>query len=316
MFNSNYIPVNIGRKCEAVYSDSKVFPVPMLVSAYKLVSERVADNTCYIEDGLVKFRDSQLVFSIEEVYLAYQAYITAARNQFSYFIVQDTEGAPVLFVSKAFKGCRLLVNAFNMHTLLIDNKQLVAKMAYLIDKKVTRLFAVDFFNLCNDLQTGRASYLSAIMVYRDTADAYMAVNPLMTQYSDTIDAYGVETLEEMRDIVENDAEVSGSLRIDGTNIYRDELNYWPPLPVRYVKSLLSTYDMLLNRKSNYTPLLDQNYKTILYFSTNSKYLVNAQTFECIEIKNQHTRDMLNYFATNEVNDLSDLRLAWLVAKQE
>lgn len=316
MFISTYIPVNMKRSNCAVYSEEKVFSEEKLVAAYSyLKGDEVVDVT--YNNEYVSFTSSpDIRWTIPEVYLAYEAYRQASINDFSYYVVKNKEGIPQLFVSKSFKGHRLLVNAFSMRTVLLGKVQLVNKAASLIDKVISNIQAINIFDTLSSIEEGRAKFLSAVLVGRSTADESLAINPMTTLYSESIEDYPHELIQEFEILLKGDVTETESLLVVNNLVTHKELKHWPPMKMDHVGSIVELYYKTLEKKSNYVPIYDPNWTPKLYFSTNKRYLVNANTFECVVIVNQHTKDLLWCLAEKRVNSSDQLHLAWMLAKTE
>jgi hypothetical protein len=162
-----------------------------------------------------------------------------------------------------------------------------------------------------DIEAGSAKFLPAVMLFRDTKDECMAVSPMVSLLSEVTNVYGQDAIEEMGTVTETE-----SFKRDGEKIIRTDSTVYKPMPVDFVTYLIAQYDKLKSKKSNYIELCDENYNVELYFSTNQRYLVNAKTFECIVIKNQHTKSLLASFASRDVTPRDQLTLAWMLAKTE
>lgn len=317
MFLSTYLPVNMRRKNCAVYSNEKVFPESKLLKAYDFITNHPVDGV-YLNDGNVAFLDSpDVIWTYPEIYLAYEAYNQAAVNNFSFYSVKDEHGIPQLFISKAFKGHRILVNAFTMHSVLLGNKQLVNKAANLIDKTSTCHYCVDLFNTLQAIELGSAKFLPAVLVMKDQDDEYMAVSPLTTLMSEMTTEYASDLINEFKQVRENKAIVTESVKFENDRFVRTDLpKSWQPMSTEHIDYIISTYDKIREKKSNYVALINENYETELFFSTNYRYLVNAKTFECVVIKNQHTKSLLIDFASRNTIPTDKLQLAWMLAKTE
>lgn len=317
MFMSSYLPVNMKRMNCAVYSAEKVFPEEKLLAAYSFITDHDVEGI-FMHDGNVSFFEApETVWTIPEIYLAYEAYKQAAKNNFSYYIVKNDEDIPQLFVSKAFKGHRLLVNAFTMRTVLLGNKQLVNKVASLIDKTASSSYCIDLFNTLQSIELGSAKFLPALIYEKDTSDESLIVSPMLTPMSEVTNTYGADLIEEFRKVRENPNLVTESVKIDGGEVVRYDLpKSWTPMSTEHVDYIINTYDKIREKKSNYACIHDTNYNPVLYFSTNQRYLVNARTFECVIIKNQHTKSLLADFVRRNVVSQGEATMAWMLAKTE
>ena len=305
------------RKNCAVYSNEKVFPEDKLLKAYAFITNRTADGV-YLNEGNVAFLDSpETTWTYPEIYLAYEAYHQAAVNNFSFYSVKDEHGIPQLYISKAFKGHRILVNAFTMHSVILGNKQLVNKVASLIDKTASCHYCVDLFNTLQAIESGSAKFLPAVLVMKDQDEEYMAVSPLTTVMSEMTTSYASDLIDEFRSVHADRSVVTESVKFENDRFIRTDLpKSWQPMSVDHVEYIINTYDKIREKKSNYVELNNENYETELFFSTNYRYLVNAKTFECIVIKNQHTKSLLIDFASRNTIPTDKLQLAWMLAKTE
>lgn len=316
MFYSNYLPVNVRRTNCAVYSNEKVFPEDRLVRAYTYISSGNADGIM-TTDGFITFIDApEIKWTIPEIYCAYEAYITAKENNFSFYTVIGDDDVPNLFVSKAFRGHRILVNAFNMRSILLTNKLHVNKAASLIDRKVSSGYCNDFFCTMQAMESGKAKFLPAVLVNRDTPDEYISISPITALQSDISSVYFANVIEDMRKVRENPEAETETCYIKDKNLYRKDSTCYKPLPLDFVDYVIAVYDKLKEKKNNYLEINSDLYETELYFSSNQRYLVNARTFEVVVIKNQHTKQLLSLYAANANTPLSTIRLAWMLAKTE
>ena len=318
MFVSTYLPVNMRRMNCAVYSNEKVFPEDKLLAAYSFITGKSVEGVL-MEKGCVSFIDSpETSWTLPEIYLAYEAYKTAAMNNFSYYMVKDKTGIPQLFVSKAFKNHRILVNAFTMRSILLTKLASVNKAASLIDKTVSSTYCVDLYNTLKAIEKGSGKYLSALIVDKGGNDEFLAVSPLTTVMSEVTTMYGIELIDEFRKVCEDHTYESDYVVVENDRVrYKMCPRSWPLMTFDFLESIVDTYDKVDKKKSNYVALYKaEDYEPALYFSTNHRYLVNANTFECIVIKNQHTKSLLINFAMRQLVSSDQLQLAWMLAKTE
>lgn len=318
MFLSTYVPVNMHRINCAVYSNEKSFPEEKLLLAYALVNGKNAEGV-YMSDGSVMFIDDPTIhWTLPEIYLAYEAYNQALKSNFSYYAAKDKTGIPQLYISKSFRGHRLLVNAFSMHTILLGNQQLVAKAASLIDKTLDNRESVDLFNTMSAIESGSSKFLSACIVYRDTPEEYMAVSPIMTPGATINTMYGSEEMEEIIHLY-NGKEPLPEFSYERTpngDFHRTDVNVDNILTCDVARYLVDVYNRTKEKKSNYVELRNDDFVVEMYLSTNHRYLVNARTFECVVIKNQHVKSLLTAYAKQYTIPSDQLQLAWMLAKTE
>lgn len=317
MFMSTYIPVNMRRANCAVYSAEKVFPEDKLLLAYSFITQHQVDGV-FMNDGNIEFIDVPgTIWTIPEVYLAYEAYRQAAMCNFSYYIVKNEEDIPQLFISKSFKGHRLLVNAFTMNTVLLGTRQLVNKVASLIDRTMSSRYCIDLFNTMKAIESNSARFLPALIVDKGTDEEALIVNPVTTCMAEDVPFYGADWIEELRKVYEDrDVETDCVKFVNNGFIRKDLPNSCPALSADHVKFILDLYDKINEKKSNYVYIMDENYEPWFYLSTNNRYLVNARTFECVVIRNQHTKSLLMKYAARGTISADQLNLVWMLAKTE
>lgn len=315
MFLSKCIPVNVKRTNCVVYTMNKCFDEAHLKAAYLFLTGNKSDGV-YIDENNVKFIDApELSWTFGDVYRAYDAYDVAVRNNFSFYMVKNSEGTPQLFISKAFHGCRILVNAFTMQSVLLKKKKLVDKAASLIDKTIEFFECMNIFRTLSDIENEKGKYLSGLICYKGTDDEFLAVNPMTTLMSDVTTNYYVEVVDEMRKALA-DPDSSEMFSFENNHFVRTQPAIWAPMTVDHFQNIIELYDNLLAKKSNYVEITDTDYNTRLYFSTNYRYLVNADTFECVIIKNQHTQDLLIQMVKQGANKFDMISLIWMLAKRE
>lgn len=318
MFLSTYVPVNMRRVNCAVYSNEKVFPEERLLAAYSFVNGEKAEGIHMCDSHVMFIDDPSIHWTIPEIYLAYEAYRQAKISDFSYYAAKDKNGIPQLFISKSFRGHRLLVNAFSMRTILLGNTQLVAKAASLIDKTLDNRESVDLFNAMVSIEKGSSKFLPALIVHRDTPDEFMAVSPSTTPGSEVNPIFGSDEMEEIIHLFNGGEPLEGYTYAKNANgdFYRTDLDHNVTVPVDLARYLIDVYTRVKSKKSNYVELCDESYEAVLYFSTDHRYLVYARTFECVVIKNQHVKTLLTEFAKKCVMSSDQLQLAWMLAKTE
>lgn len=326
MYYSTYIPVNINRQNGAIHSRREKFAVTKLCEAHNLlckvtpncdeeIEEGVTSGDAYMEDGVVKFHtDLTIQWTIPEVFLAYEALKTARETNFCFYAVLDEEGIPQLFVSKMFKGHRMVVNAFTMKSILLGNKQLITKVASMIDHKVDRITSQLMFDTLLNMENGDCKYLSAVICNKGTLDEYMAVSPMTNLYSDYSVVYGIDYINEFKEIIDKGASVTESFTVTNERLTHNKLATFPPMAMEHVRHIVELYDKTKEKKSNYVELNSDEYLTLYYYSTNGRYLINATTFECVVVDNQNVKKLLTSFVTKGICSTDGLNLAWRLAK--
>lgn len=315
IFTSTYIPVNMNRNTCTVHSAYKSFPEKELLQAYEVVRGKTVPGIDY-EDGLVMFDNNFYCWTTAEVYLAMEAYKNAKENNFSFYVIKSEDGEPCLFVSKAFKGHRLIVDAYTMHTVLLGNKQLINRASTLIDKTVPLRYAFNLFNTFKAVESGTGKLVSGLILDRDTADETYVPNSMIVNFADVSSSYSIDEITEFRAILEDRSVVTDSFKCEDNYLIRHDQVEWPPVPMEYIRQLVESYDKIKEKKNDYTALVDENFITRLFVSKNLRYVVNAETFECVVIKNQFLKTLLESYMCRDFVDRDELGLTWMLAKAE
>ena len=312
MYLSKCIPVNVKRTNCCVYSANKAFDERHLLNAYDFLTGNKSSGV-YLEDDCIRFVDDpSLCWTVCDVYRAYDAYDVAMQNNFSFYVVRDPEGVPLLYISKQFHSCRILVNAFTMKSTLLTKKKLVNKAASLIDKTMEFPLCMNLFNTLSDFESEKGKYLSGLICYKGTDNEFLAVNPMITLMSENVSVYYVEVVKELRKVLE-DPTSSNMFEIVNHHYVKKDSDPWEPMSEDHVRDIVTMYDSLLEKKSNYVEIMDTEDCIQLYFSTNHRYLVNASTFECAVIKNQNIKELLVRMVEKVHVPLDQISLIWMLA---
>ncbi|MCM1235271.1 MAG: hypothetical protein NC489_34655 [Ruminococcus flavefaciens] len=270
-----------------------------------------------LENNMVTFAEEpEYKWTIPDVYLACEALHSAEENNFSFYTVSNKEGIPQLFVSKAFKQCRLLVNALTFRTVLVTKPNLVRRISVMIDMKYSNFYCMNLFDVISELENGASNYLDAIIVGRDTDDETMIVNPITTLYSDDNIYYAREMVEEYRTILSKSGEETEYVELADDMIRRKNVENFTPISTAHAKNMVELYDKLLAKKCNYVDLVGDDYETHFYVSTNWRYLVSATTFECVVVTNINIKKLLQSYVAQSTTPVSDLTLCWMTARTE
>lgn len=317
MFYSTYLPVNMNRTECVVYSVDKAFPIEMLLKAHAVVTGTEIDGVTF-DTGIISFdSDPDIHWTVPEIFLALEAYNVANENNFSFFVIRSVEGVPQLFVSTQFYGHRILVNAINMKSILVGQQHLLSKITSLIDKRAEYKYCQDLFDAVSTIVKGSSKILQGLICNKGEEDETLCVNPLTTLYNDATVYYGLDLIEDFRKVMNDHTLRTGSVAFENNKFVRTDLgDWWPPMNMEHVTSIIELYNKTLEKKSSYVPIVDGDYAPKLYFSVNKRYLVNADTFECVCVKNQHLKDLLTIMAKNRNNSQSELLMIWMLAKSE
>lgn len=317
MFRSTYLPVNMQRINCAVYSNEKCFPKDSLLEAYKVASGDYSTTMTMSDGYITSMTDPTVHWSMEEVFLAYQAYDQAEKANFSFYMAKDKTNIPQLFISKAFKGHRILVDAFSMRSITLGNRQLVTKAATLIDKTITMRESTDLFHTMCAIEQGSAKFLPALLVGRGTSEEYIAFSPMTMPWSENTTFFGTDLIKEIIEVMNGAGSCGSVSRNERGDIYRNDMDgIYQPMSEDVVAYIVDIYYRTMDKKSNYVELYNPNYEVELFLSTNNKYLVNAKTFEVVVLKNQHVKNLLMEFVKMQTVSSDQLQLAWMLAKTE
>lgn len=317
MFISKYLPVNIRRVNAAVYTQNNVFPADLLVKAKAALTGDSTVNDVLVEENGVTFVEHPTIhWSIPDIYLACEAYEAAFANDFSFYTVRNKEGVPQLFISKYFKGSRLLINALTFQTILVRTPSLVKRISSMVDKQFDTAYCVTIFNVIEDLEAGSTRYLDAIIVDRGTETETMIVNPVTTLFADDNVYYGVELIEDFRTLLEDPTAEVDTYHIEDNMYIRNERVGYQPLPHTHVQNMVKLYDRLCAKKCNYVDLIGDDCDTHFFVSTNWRYLVNARTFECLIIYNANLKKLLQSYVSAGKTPVDQLIMCWELAKTE
>lgn len=301
----------------AIYSRTKFFPEARLLDAHNLL-ENGSGNTAHIlSDGTISFTDDlTIVWTVPEVFLAWEAYQVALAENFSFYTVKDDAGIPQLFISKQFRSHRIIVNAFTFKTLLLTNKMLVNKAAALVDKKLSRIEGQRLFDSMLNIEEGRSKYLNSLFMGRGTPDETMIVSPISSLYSDYTVMYGTDLIQDYKAVSENKSLDTAGVYFSNGYYIRKGMDTYPAFTQEHVNYLLEQYEKCCEKKSNYIALCTEDMEPMLYYSTNCRYLVDAFTFEILTVTSQCIKAMLNSMCSKEFCTIESINLAWKLAKED
>ena len=314
MFRSKYLPVNVKRCNSAVYTTTNCYPTDLLLQAEEALSHgKGLGTTVLLEDNNVTFVGSpEISWTVPDVYLACESLHVAENNNYT---VCDKEGVPQLFISKAFKKHRLVVLAFTFETVLVTKANLLKRVASMIDHTYDHNFCINFFYTVAALEDNKNKYLSGIIVGRDTEDEAMIVNPITTLYADNNIIYDKQVIEDYRTLLECPTAVCECVEIVDDLFQRKGRINFTPVTKQHAKEMVELYDKMTAKKNNYIDLQNGTYDTLYYVSSNLRYLVNAQTFECVVVKNAYIKRLLQKYV-NQGSTTLDLIFCWRMANVE
>lgn len=317
MFFSTYLPISMHRNNCAVYSRTKSFPEARLIDAHNVLTTGVGNTAHIVDDGSISFIDDlSIIWTVPEVFLAWEAYQVALAENFSFYAVTDEDGIPQLFISNRFKGHRIIVNAFTFKSVLLTNNMLVSKAAALIDKKIPRVEGQRLFDTMCNIEEGKAKYLTSLLTGRDTQDETLFVSPITSLYSDYTTMYGTDLIEEYRQVSNNKILITESVEYNNGHYIRRDSSTYPAFTQEHVNFLIDQRVRCGEKKSNYIPLYDEDGELRLFYSTNCRYLVDAYTFEIVTVTSQNIKAMLNSMCNMDACPTYNLNLAWKLAKED
>lgn len=312
MFYSKYLPVNIKRRNAAVYSPKASYSVDLLLKAEAALRTGYGLNSVVlIEDNMVTFVECRgLHWSIPDVYLACEALHAAEDNDFSFYVVSDDNGVPQLFISKAFKKHRILVNAHTFESIIVTREDLVKRVATLIDHTYSFQYCMDFFTTIRDVDDNKGKYIDAIIVDRYSDDESMVVSPLLSLYAEDNSIYSKEVIADYRTLLAKPNAVCEYVEVQGDKLGRKNAINFTPITKQWAQQIVDMYDKCKSKKNNYITLCDDSCEAQYYVSSNFRYLVSAKTFEYRIITNVFTKNLLQKYAVKGCVDLASLRYCW------
>lgn len=316
MFHSKYLPVNLFRENASVHSFKTIYPADLLTLAHEaLENDSSADGKVTITSGKVSFLEHpEIVWTVPEIYLAWEAYQTGIENKFSYYVVNSPAGTPALYVSREFKKSRIIVCPYNYRSLILTKPQQLKKVSVMIDKTYPIYYCTDMFNVFANLESHTNDYLDAIIVDRDNSDESLVVSPITALYTEHFTIYSKALLDDYRKIIADHSVITELAAYKNGMLVRQNLKGDYAISEDYAKVLLETYEKAYAKKSNYVEIMDGNFNTIYYVSTNWKYLVDASTFEVVVINGENTRNLVKSCVKEKTVSRDLLYTVWNFAK--
>lgn len=312
MFQSKYLPVNIKRLNATVYSQKATYPVDLLLKAEAALRTGFGLNKqVLIEDNTVTFVDCKGIhWSIPEIYLAAEAYHAAEDNDFSFYAVMDDENIPQLFISKAFKKHRVMVNAHTFESVIITREDLVKRAATLIDHQYSFQYCMDFFKTVKDIDDNKGKYIEAIIIDRYSDDESMVVSPLISLYAEDNNMYSKEVITDYRTLLERPGTDCEYVQECRDKLSRKNVAGYQPVTKLWAQQVVDMYDKCKAKKNNYIALCNEDYEALYYVSSNFRYLVNARNFEYKVITNMYMKNLLQKYAVKDNIDDKSLHYCW------
>lgn len=316
MFHSTYIPVQQDGH-DGIYHATKYFDGGRLKLAVQLLKNPGSEvEGVKISAGNVYFTDDKtLAWPVFEVFMAHNALKIAEESDFWFTPIKSKDDVIQLFISKQFHERCILVNALTMHSLLLKNKAHIQTLQNLKSGVRSYVYLQRLFIMLEGVDVGTMSILSAIRATTPDGEQYMVTNPYTYPFHDEIDSYSVEILEEFRQILKDKVRRTESFESSHGNIIRIDGAPFPVIPKDIASTLVKTYDTIVENKSNYIAVYNPDMEDYLYWSTNKRYLVRADTLECVIVKNDFVKKLLSTVADGGVNDPSHLDLIWRLACQ-
>lgn len=325
MFISEYIPVNVSRNNATVYSGSDVYPVDLLVKVHEALTMGNTNDVVVNDGNITILTQPDVKWLLTDFYLAYNAYVTALENKFSYYAVMNEHGVPALFISKQFNGQRILCNAYTMKSVVVSGKKYVSRISTMIDHTYPNKYCMNIYEVISNIMKGSAKYLSAVLVYKGNEDyEHLRISPIMSPYTDGwFFGYQPELINELREVIAGSTETSSLTVSKGMISYKEdalEEGYsLPPFTLAYAEEVVNLYDKILQKNVSYVPIYVETAngsEVHSYLSTDGTLLVNAETFECVKLRNMHTIKLFALYASCNCCNASELNLGWTLAKTE
>lgn len=280
-----FIPVDIDRTSAAMFTVSQIYPITRLEAAYKYISGDKSVQNVLVENGSILFSDDDTIhWTYPCVIAAYEYYKIARDSHFSFYKVMDKQGNITLLISKQFNNCRLLIDMLTYRVVYVIQKNLRAKLASLIDKKLEFEDSTRLFEAIYGMETGEHKYIDSVIVNRDTIEEYMAVSPIKLPTDMNTVCFTPEVYNELVSIAHEETPMTASYKLDAGNIV--SLNSNEKFALSTIKYLEQLHNKVYASKSNYYEVFDStNNQTVFYISTNFLYVVDAHTFRYYVMKN-------------------------------
>ena len=279
-----FIPVDIDRTTASIFTVSQIYPIDRLEAAYKYISGDKSIQNVLVDNGTIMFSDDDKIhWTYPCVIAAYEYYKIARDNHFSFYKVVDKYGNITLLISKQFNNCRLVIDTLTYRAVFVTQKNLRAKLASLIDKKMELEESTRLFESIYGMETGEHKYIDAIIVNRDTTEEYMAVSPIKMPTDVGTTFFEPYVYAELISILNEDTPMTANYRLDAGNIV--SMDGQEKLALSTVKYIELLHNRVYASKSNYYEIFDLNNKPVFYVSTNFLYVVDANTFRHYTMRN-------------------------------
>lgn len=318
MFISKYIPININRTTEAVFTSKGLFPARLLDAAMDALNCGENGVAWSIENEVYFYEYPEIMWNVADALPVYNMLEAARKANFSYYTVCDEFDNIQLLVSKLIGNIRLVTFSTSMETFIVSAPPLVKLVGSLIDKQCSLEVVFKLRSILCTFESMTEKFLNALLVDRNNADeGYMALNPVLCPNALDLHIYGFDLLDELESILNGSKETDGFYaEADGTIVRKNSSNF--KFTHSYAQNLVHTYHELLKTKSNYAVLYDEeNSCPCLYVSTNYRYLVNAQTFNTVILKNEHLKATIDcLLETSNTYNRQLLNSIWEAANAE
>lgn len=313
-----YIPVNIDRENEYIATATEVYPTHLLETAYSSMSMGNLNPMVLVENNQVRFANKpEILWYVDEVMRAYEAYKEASKNGFSFYEVRNQYGMPALFVSKLVRKSRIVVDANTFQVVALTEQRLLKRVARLIDKHCMFQYLRALFQVAYNW--GNREYLESIVVCRGTDLQYLAVSPILNHYAENTACYEMSDIEAI-DVLLNDADtvVYGdySSTPEGKIMKTGEDGWTIPMTRDHACQLLTNYINEVEReKGDYRPIWSDDLDDVaIYISTNLRYIVDAFTFERRTVTNARLVELLRIYINEGKASQAELAALWDSAK--
>lgn len=317
MYTSRFLPVKVQSASEAaVHTAECIYPWKLLEEAHDHLTGVTQSSNVILSNNNIRFAsDPDIRWFMCDVVNAYEYFLTAKNNKFSFFPIYSTKGVASLYVSTIFKNTRLLVDAYSMSTVLVTKQQLIKKLSSMIDQRYEVSLLLDIFRYARLLESGSKNFLDAWLVNPLSEEGYVAVNPVTALYTDNTLWYAQDVLEEIESIVKGECDETDTFILQANCIDRKDLSYWTPMSMDWCKYIVETWRKLESRSRSYIPLaLNDTYEPACYCSTDFCHVVRASTGEHVTVKNKNFKDTLRACVKEEFITPSAFYTLWEVLR--
>lgn len=299
MYILNYIPVKMNGTV-IVYSDKYNYTLDELECAVDHIKKKGdikqndEDDMFVYTNNYITNKETNVRWCITDVYLAYEAYQIANENNFYFRCINNQDGIPQILLSKEFKKTCIVVNLLSMQALLVKDIAVNKHLSSLLYKNYDSFYLTTLFTVLIKREQNKSSILNALILWRDTEEESLIVNPVLSAYSECDYVYSHDVIESYQKALDREDYEDDYIKREG-DVVTHKTGVKFKVPLKHCRDILNTYQQYKDKKNNYDLITSTDYESQFYVSTNMMYIVDAFTFECFKITNNALRDELEKY---------------------